>query len=109
MPMNLSLKVTPQEVREKASQIENVGSAMEQLMSDMAGQVKSLTEGAWKSTAGVKYAERYTEGAQEIKGCLENLAQHIRNLVDVANTYERVEQTDVGSNVVDKLNVGNIF
>lgn len=87
---DLKLKVTPEEVRNKAGQITAQKALMEGIMSDLQTKVTSLEE-YWKSTSGQSYVEQYANVTKNIQASLNALAQHVTNLTDVATSYETLE------------------
>ena len=58
--MSLILKVTPEEVRSKASEINAQKDAMSTYLQDMQGKVNTLQE-AWNSPSGQKYVEKFND------------------------------------------------
>lgn len=88
---DLILKVTPDEVSTKASQIENRRGIMEGLLQTMGGFVQQLAE-SWNSDSGKLYLEKYEAVKREITDSLNNLAEHVSHLNSAAQTYSSLEQ-----------------
>lgn len=103
---DLILKVTPQEVETKATQITNKRTEMDGLMSEMEGYVKSLAS-SWNSTSGDEYVEKYYNVTREIEDSLANLQRHTDHLNQAAQTYTELEQEQL--NKVDALSANDIF
>ena len=102
----LILKVTPEEVRTKAKQIQDKQQQMEGLMDQMKSLVNGLND-CFDSDSGRLYQEKYTNVTKNIQASLENLKKHVRNLEDAANKYEEVEGTQKTQN--QSLSAENIF
>ena len=104
--MSLILKVTAEEVRSKASEINAQKDAMSTYLQDMQGKVNTLQE-AWNSPSGQKYVEKFNLLAKEIQDALEEIQKNTQNLNDAATQYETIENTQ--SQAVDSLSTDNIF
>ncbi|ALU13052.1 WXG100 family protein [Eubacterium limosum] len=102
----LILKVTPEEVREKSNQINQQKGEMEGNMQEMLQKVSQLGE-AWKTPSGENYVEKFQSVRQEIQDSLNALQKHTDNLVQAAETYDTLEQSQMQK--VDSLSVENIF
>ena len=102
----LILKVTPEEVREKSNQINQQKREMEGNMQEMLQKVSQLGE-AWKTPSGENYVEKFQSVRQEIQDSLNALQKHTDNLVQAAETYDTLEQSQMQK--VDSLSVENIF
>lgn len=103
---DLILKVTPEQVSEKANQITNKRNEMDGLMGEMEGYVKSLAS-SWNSTSGEEYVEKYYNVKREIEDSLTNLQRHVDHLNQAAQTYTELEQEQL--NKVDALSANDIF
>lgn len=102
----LILKVTPEEVREKSNQINQQKGEMEGNMQEMLQKVSQLGE-AWKTPSGENYVEKFQSVRQEIQDSLNALQKHTDNLVQAAEIYDTLEQSQMQK--VDSLSVENIF
>lgn len=102
----LILKVTPEEVREKSNQINQQKGEMEGNMQEMLQKVSQLGE-AWKTPSGENYVEKFQSVRQEIQDSLNALQKHTDNLVQAAESYDTLEQSQMQK--VDSLSVENIF
>ncbi len=105
--MAMVLKVTPDEVRTKAKEIEAQKNQMQQLMQAMQQEVSKLPAEYWKSQSGTDYGSKYQSVQKNCNGSLETLMTHIRNLVDAANKYDELERSQAQK--VQALNTNNIF
>ena len=103
----MTLKVTPDQVRNKAQQIEAQKQAMDQLMQAMGQEVSRLPAEFWASRSGTNFAERFRSVHQNCQGALNRLITHIRNLRDAADKYDTVERTQEQN--VSQLSTQNIF
>lgn len=103
---DLILKVSSEEVRTKAQQIQSQKNLMNALMEDMKGKVSTLQD-YWQSQSGQNYAAKYDNVSKNINNSLETLMTHINNLTDAAQRYEEVENTQVQRS--ESLSTGNIF
>lgn len=100
------LKVSAQEVADKAQQINNQKQQMEGYMQEMIQKVGQLGE-AWKTPSGESYIEKFQSVRQEIQDSLNTLQKHTDNLVQAAQTYDSLEQSQ--QQKVDSLSTENIF
>ena len=103
----MTLKVTPDQVRSKAREIESHKQTMERLMQAMAQEVTRLPADFWASRSGTNFAERFRSVQQNAQGALNRLITHIRNLNDAANRYDEIERTQ--EQKVSNLSTQNIF
>lgn len=85
---DIVLKVTTEDVREKANQISMQRAVMETIMSDLQGKINQLQE-YFKSEAGEAYTQQYTNVSKNIQGSLDALMKHVSNLQETANTLDR--------------------
>lgn len=104
---DMNLKVTPDEVRNKAKEIQSVKVRMQDMMTEMQRQVNSLQTEHWKSQSGADYAGKYQSVSKNINGALETLMTHINNLVETANKYDELERNQVQN--VQSLSTQDIF
>ena len=103
----MTLKVTPEQVRTKAGEIEAQKQRMVDLMTAMQQEVNRLPNEFWQSQSGMQFSERYQAVQKNCQGALDTLMTHIRNLRDAAQKYEAVEQSQVQK--ISQLNTANIF
>ena len=103
----MTLKVTPEQVRTKAQEIEAQKNMMADLMTAMQQEVNRLPAEFWQSQSGVQFSERYQTVQRNCQGALDTLITHIRNLREAAQKYDAVEQAQVQK--VGQLNTTNIF
>ena len=103
---NLILKVTPEEVRTKASEINTQKTVMTTYLSDMQGKINQL-QSAWDSPSGQEFYTKFTNLSKVIQNALDDLTQHVQNLNDAAAEYEAGEQQQ--QKLVENLSTDNIF
>lgn len=102
----LILKVTSEEVTNKAAEIENQKSVMEGYMQEMLTKVTSL-ESAWDAQSGESYIEKYQVVQNNIQASLDTLERHVTNLKEAATRYETLENQQ--TQIVSNLGTDNIF
>lgn len=102
----LILKVTPEEVKQKAQQITAQKSVMEGLMAEMQSKVTELQE-YWRSTSGENFVAKYQSVSKNVQGSLDTLYKHIQNLSDAAASYEQLETEQAKK--IEALSTENIF
>lgn len=100
------LKVSTEEVKTKAQQISSQKSRLEDLLSEFQSKIASL-ESCFKSEAGENYRMQFQNISKNVNGSLSTLAQHVTNLIDVANSYEQLESTQ--NKKAQGLSADNIF
>lgn len=88
---NLILKVTPEQVADKARQIDTQRGIMDGLLQTMGGYVQTLAD-SWNSDSGKLYLEKYEAVRREITDSLNNLMTHVTHLNNAAQTYTTLEQ-----------------
>lgn len=103
---DLILKVTPQDVEAKSSEITTKKSEMEEIMGEMETMVKTLSS-SWNSTSGDEYVEKYYNVTREIQDSLANLQRHTDHLNQAAQAYTELEQEQL--NKVNSLSANDIF
>ena len=103
---DLILKVTPEEVRTKASEIDNQRSFMSTYLSDMQGKINQLQD-AWNSPSGQEYYTKFTTLTKQIDAALDDLSTHVANLNDAAATYEEGENQQ--KSLVENLSTEGVF
>lgn len=94
---NAFLKVNPDDLTAKASQIQNQIESMNGYMGQMSNTFNTVSEN-WQSTSGDLYKEKALTLIQEIKESLENLLEYVADLNDAAAKYEDLEN-EVNSTV----------
>lgn len=103
----MTLRVSPEQVRNSANQIESQKRMMDQLMQSMSQAVTALPQEAWASVSGTNFAQQYQAVQRECQGALNNLITNIANLRKAADEYDRIEQSQ--KQKIGNLNTGNIF
>ncbi|MBQ4301449.1 MAG: WXG100 family type VII secretion target [Lachnospiraceae bacterium] len=103
---DLILKVTPEEVRAKASDIDSQKTFMTTYLSDMQGKINQLQD-AWNSPSGQEYYTKFTTLAKQIEAALDDLAQHVTNLNEAASKYEEAENQQ--KSLVEGLSTEGVF
>lgn len=103
---DMILKVSSDEVRTKAGEIETQKAMMQTLMEEMQSKVNLLAD-YWQSQSGQDYTTKYQNITRNINGSLETLMGHIRNLNDAAQRYEEIENNQVQK--TQSLSTNNIF
>lgn len=84
---DLVLKVSTEEVRQKAAQIETQKAAMEGIMNDLQSKI-TLLGTYFKSDAGSNYAAQYTTVSKNIQQSLNALMKHTSNLKEMADKLD---------------------
>lgn len=102
---DLVLKVSTEEVRQKAAQIETQKAAMEGIMNELQSKI-TLLGTYFKSDAGNTYATQYTNVSNNIQQSLNALMKHTSNLKEMAELLEGTEtqqKTKVGNLSAEKI------
>ena len=103
---SLILKVTPEEVRTKASEIDSQRTFMSTYLSDMQAKVNQLQD-AWNSPSGQEYYTKFTTLTKSIEAALDDLSTHVANLNEAASTYDEAESQQKA--LVEDLSTDSIF
>lgn len=96
---NAFLKVTPEELRTKANQIQTMIQQMDECLSNMRNSFTTVSDN-WGSTAGDAFKERADVLIAESAESLENLRFYVDDLNQAAAKYDEVEadlQSKVGA------------
>lgn len=101
------LKVSPQEVNEKANQINATKENMQALLNDLDSRIKSMIAEDWVSNSGNTYEDVFMGLVNEVNKALNNIQTHANNLSQAANEYAQAE-TERTSTVVN-LDASAIF
>lgn len=103
----MTLKVTPEQVRTQAGQIEQQKLRMEGIMQEMGREVTRLPAEFWHSRSGTNFAERFQNVQRNSQAALNRLIRHIQNLREAADKYDAVERSQ--EQKVGNLSTQNIF
>ncbi|MBP0958906.1 MAG: WXG100 family type VII secretion target [Oscillospiraceae bacterium] len=103
---NLVIKVSTEEINNKASQIEKEKNEMEAIMSDMKSKVTALAD-FWKSRSGTNYVDKYQNVTREITASLDNISNHIQDLRTSAELYREGDSNSTST--VDRLPTTKMF
>ena len=103
----MTLRVTPEEVRSKANEIQTQKSQMDDLMNQMNQAIMQLSSEAWVSNSGTNFAERYQHVQGQCQNSLNTLMTHIDNLRKAAQIYDTTEQAQIQK--TNNLGTENIF
>ncbi|MBE6838999.1 MAG: WXG100 family type VII secretion target [Ruminococcus sp.] len=103
---NLVIKVSTEELNNKAAQLEKEKGEMETLMNDMRAKVTSLSD-FWKSQSGTNYVDKYQNVTREITASLDGLSRHIQNLRTSAEILKEKDSTT--TNDVNRLSTTKMF
>ena len=87
---SVSLKVTPEVLTSKSSDVANRVSKMKTYFDDLQSLVQK-TSGYWEGEAGDKHRQMYKELEDEIEEILLRLGEHPVDLVTIAQKYSDVE------------------
>lgn len=103
---DLYIKVTTEEVRTKAQEITAQKGMMEAYMQEMSSRVSQLGE-YWKAASGETYIEKYQNVTNNIQKSLDVLGKHVSNLLEAADRYDQLEDTQ--TKAVGALDANGIF
>ena len=101
------LKVTPEEVNEKARQITALKEQMDQLLSDLSGRIRQMVQNDWIGNAGDAYENQFVVLEGQVVKSLDVIQQHANNLSEAANKYQEMENNHVTT--VSSLDATDIF
>ncbi len=87
---NAFLKVSPDELKTKSTEVRNKISEMDGYLNQMTTSFGTLSEN-WQSTSGDAYKEKAETLIKEISESLTNLTYYVTDLNDAANKYEELE------------------
>ncbi|MBQ9136705.1 MAG: WXG100 family type VII secretion target [Lachnospiraceae bacterium] len=87
---NVTIKVTPEQLTEKSSEVAGKVQSMRQHFKDLQDAVNK-SKSYWVGEAGDKHRQMYADLEEEIEEILNRLAEHPRDLVTIAQKYSDVE------------------
>jgi len=105
----MTLKVTPQEVQQKSSQMDTTSVSMENRAKQIEQEVVKLQD-VWQSKSGSEFLARYKTLQANCAATLARIRTHAKNLRETAASYERTETRNV--NLVTgsgTLGTGNVL
>ena len=94
------LKVTPEEVSEKAKAISTVKESMESLLNDLNSRIGGMVQSDWIGNAGSAYENQFLVLYNQIIKSLDVIQQHANNLSQAAARYQDSENervTNIGA------------
>lgn len=103
---DMIIKVTPEEVQEKAKEILNQEKNMEELMNEMQAKVNELEQYV-KTSAGESYLDHYVSVRKNISNSLDVISKHVSNLNEAAARY--IDENNRQERVAKQLSTESIF
>lgn len=85
------LKVTPQEVNDKAKEINTVKERMETLLMELDNRVKTMNAEDWIGDAGNAYGNQFVLLYNQVIRSMDTVQQYANNLSQAANRYAELE------------------
>lgn len=101
------LKVTPQEVTEKAKAITAVKDNMETLLTELDARIKTMTAEDWIGNAGTAYENQFVLLHNQVIRAMETVQTHANNLAEAASKYAELESDQAST--ASNLDSTNIF
>lgn len=101
------LKVTPEEVNDKAKEIDQLGESMSESMKTLVTQLGSLMESDWTGAASSAYCSKCTELVTQVNGALERISSYANKLSEAAARYQDAELRNLEES--NQLNAGSTF
>lgn len=101
------LKVTPEEVNDKAKDINTLGENMSESMKTLLTQLSSLMESDWTGAASAAYCSKCTELVTQVNGALERISSYANKLSEAAARYQEAELKNIEEN--NQLSAGSTF
>lgn len=86
----VSLKVTPEILTSKSTEVANKVRSMTQHFQDLK-EITEKTKGYWQGEAGDKHRKLYADLVPDIEEILKRLGEHPVDLVTIAQKYTDVE------------------
>ena len=91
------LRVTPQEVNEKAKAITAVKARMEDLLTELDGRIKTMNTEDWIGDAGSTYGNQFVLLYNQGIRSMDAVQQYANNLSHAANRYAELESTQAST------------
>lgn len=95
--MNGTLKVTPSKLKSTAASFQTAGNQIKTLTGQMTSTVKSLSGQVWSGDAATKYVNKFNGLNDDIQRMIKMVNEHVQDLNDMANAYEKAEQANITS------------
>ena len=101
------LKVTTQEVTEKAKTITAVKDNMDTLLTELNSRIKAMTSEDWIGSAGAAYENQFVLLYNQVIRAMETVQTHANNLAEAAAKYAELENDQAST--ASNLDSTNIF
>ena len=102
-----TLLVKPEDVLEKAKEIQNFQESMLQSMQTLSTRLDSMFQAEWLGSASAAYNQKAIELIKQVDAALTRIGEYATKLSKVAETYAEAENKIAKAN--ESLSVGNMF
>ncbi len=93
--MAITLKVTPETLRNTASQFEAQGNTMKSFTDQMTNIISSQISGeVWSGEAATAYKSKFSGLQDDITKLHKMVQDHSKNLIEIATEYSTAESTN---------------
>lgn len=89
-----TLKVTPDRLRSTASNFQSTGRQIKGMTTSMTDIVNQLSGRVWSGDAADAYKRKFNQLQDDINKMVRMIDEHVTDLNEMANEYERVENTN---------------
>ncbi|MHC1734647.1 MAG: WXG100 family type VII secretion target [Erysipelotrichaceae bacterium] len=104
--MQISLKVQPEILTSKASEINAEKTAITGIMEQVKGEMNSLV-GSWKSSSSDEYQAKFKQLYNDMENVFVILTEYINDLNEAASVYSAAESS--AKAIIEGLPVDGVF
>ena len=83
--------VTPQKLKNTATQFNSTGNSVKSITNQMTSTVKSLTGQVWTGDAATAYTKKFDGLQDDINKFTKMISDHAQELEQIADNYEKAE------------------
>lgn len=91
MAIEGKVRVTPEQLKTQASEVDNLIRKLEKQYSDLDAVI-SKTSGYWVGDAGDLHRKKYTEGKEKVNEIIKRWKEHPKDLLTMAGLYDAAEK-----------------
>jgi WXG100 family type VII secretion target len=92
--MAITLKVTPETLRNTASQFESQGNTMKSFTDQMTNIVNQISGDVWSGEAATAYKSKFSGLQDDITKLHKMVQDHSKNLIEIATEYSAAENSN---------------
>ena len=92
--MQGTLKVSPEKLRQAASEFQNAGNSVKTATGQMTEKVTSLSGNIWSGDASTAYKNKFNGLQDDIAKLQQMITEHVNDLNSMATNYANAEKAN---------------